>query len=81
MLKLYFSGFSLLPTPAFTTEWIDLQMGKAMGCTILPILFATTILVILNTMPGVAQGPRLNEESKLLSLKTFMDDTALAVPN
>lgn len=49
MLKEYFSGFSLcFSTMMFRTEWIDLQVGVAMGCTISLIQFIMAMQVILD---------------------------------
>ncbi|GFO23921.1 reverse transcriptase [Plakobranchus ocellatus] len=47
MLDDYFSGFRMrFSTNDYTTNWINLEVGIAMGCTISPILFVMAMEVI-----------------------------------
>ncbi|GFO27689.1 reverse transcriptase [Plakobranchus ocellatus] len=47
MLDDYFSGFRMrFSTNNYTTNWINLEVGIAMGCTISPILFVMAMEVI-----------------------------------
>ena len=47
MLDDYFSGFRMIfSTNTYTTDWVNLKIGIAMGCTI-PILFVMAMEVIL----------------------------------
>ncbi|GFO36626.1 reverse transcriptase [Plakobranchus ocellatus] len=54
-------------TNDFTTNWINLEVGIAMGCTISPILFAMAMEVILKAAEVCSMPP----------LKAFMDDTSI----
>ncbi|KAK3750391.1 hypothetical protein RRG08_015884 [Elysia crispata] len=46
MLDDYFSGFRMrFSTNSYTTDWINLEIGIAMGCTISPILFVIAMEV------------------------------------
>ena len=48
MLEVYFAGFKMrYTTQSYTTDWINLEVGIAMGCTISPILFIMAMEVIL----------------------------------
>ena len=61
MLKTYFDGFSMqFSTKEYTTSWIDLGVGIAMGCAISPILFNLAMEVILK---AGANEPRLADLS------------------
>ncbi|KAK3792522.1 hypothetical protein RRG08_062786 [Elysia crispata] len=53
----YFSGFRMrFSTNSYTTDWINLEIGIAMGCTISPILFVMAMEVILKAAEDSA-GP------------------------
>ena len=57
MLDDYFSGFRMrVSTNSYTTDWINLEIGIAMGCTISPILFVMAMDVILKAAEDSA-GP------------------------
>ena len=78
MLKLYFTGFAVrFSTKEYTTDWVDLQTGIAMGCTISPILFVMAMQVILKAAESFAKGPKLDEGYHFPPLKAFMDDTTI----
>ncbi|GFO03457.1 reverse transcriptase [Plakobranchus ocellatus] len=58
MLDDYFSGFHMrFSTNNYTTSWIDLEVGIAMGCTISPILLVMAMEVILKAAEGSAVPP------------------------
>ncbi|KAK3782898.1 hypothetical protein RRG08_004696 [Elysia crispata] len=57
MLDDYFSGFQMrFSTNSYTTDWIKMEIGVAMGCTISPILFVMVMEVISKAAEGSA-GP------------------------
>ncbi|MCG8432275.1 MAG: hypothetical protein MJA29_14040, partial [Candidatus Omnitrophica bacterium] len=75
MLKKYFQmRFS---TKQYTTNWIDLEVGIAKGCTISPILFVLAMQVILKAAEQHTKGPDLGEGCYMPPLKAFMDDTTV----
>ncbi|KAK3793679.1 hypothetical protein RRG08_014573 [Elysia crispata] len=57
MLDDYFSGFRMrFPTNSYTTDWINLEIGLAMGFTMSAILFVIAMEVILKATEDSA-GP------------------------
>ena len=57
MLDKYFNGFRMrFSTDSYNTDWINLEIGIAMGCTISPILFIMAMEVILKAAEDSA-GP------------------------
>ncbi|GFS26307.1 reverse transcriptase [Elysia marginata] len=78
MLDDYFSGFSMrFPTSDYTTNWSNLEVGIAMGCTISPILFVMATEVILKAAVGSAGPANLDGGCSMPPLKAFMDDTTI----
>ncbi|GFO07106.1 reverse transcriptase [Plakobranchus ocellatus] len=76
MLDDYFSGFRMrFSTNDCTTNWINLDVGLAMGCTISPILFVMAMEVILKAAEGSADPANLGGGCSMPPLKAFMDDT------
>lgn len=74
----YFVGFSIrFTTSKFTTRWIDLQVGIALGFTVSPILFVMAIQAILEDASCYVLGQRLNDEGTLPLLRAFLDDTTI----
>ena len=64
MLKTYFDGFSMrLSTKEYTTSWIDLDVGIAMGCTISSILFVLAMEIILK---AAALSTKENDTREIL---------------
>ncbi|GFR82378.1 reverse transcriptase [Elysia marginata] len=55
MLDDYFSGFRM----RFTTNWINLEVDIAMGCTISQILFVMAMEVIVKAAEGSAGSTNL----------------------
>ncbi|GFO00046.1 reverse transcriptase [Plakobranchus ocellatus] len=78
MLGDYFSGFRMrFSTNDYTTNWINLGVGIAMGCTISPILFVMAMEVILKAAEGNAGPANLGGGCSMPPLKAFMDDTTI----
>ncbi|GFO24652.1 reverse transcriptase [Plakobranchus ocellatus] len=78
MLDDYFSGFRMrFSTNNYTTNWINLEVGIAMGCTISPILFVMAMEVILKAAEASAGPANLGGGCSMPSLKAFMDDTVI----
>ncbi|GFO32236.1 reverse transcriptase [Plakobranchus ocellatus] len=78
MLHDYFSGFRMrFSTNNYTTNWINLEVGIAMGCTISPILFVMVMEVILKAAEGSAGPANLGGGCSMPPLKAFMDGTTV----
>ena len=78
MLDDYFSGFRMrFSTNSYTTDWINLEIGIAMGCTISPILFVMAMEVILKAAEDSAGPANLGGGCYMPPLKAFMDDTTI----
>ncbi|GFN92499.1 reverse transcriptase [Plakobranchus ocellatus] len=78
MLDDYFSGFRMrFSTNDYTTNWINLEFGIAMGCTISPILFVMAMEVILKAAEGNAGPVNLGGRCSMPPLKASMDDTTV----
>ncbi|GFS07705.1 reverse transcriptase [Elysia marginata] len=78
MLDDYFSGFRMrFSTSDYTTNWINLEVGIAMGCTISPILIVMAMEVILKAAEGSAGPANLGGGCSMPPLKAFMDDTTI----
>ncbi|KAK3756436.1 hypothetical protein RRG08_029105 [Elysia crispata] len=63
--------------PSYTTDWINLEIGNAMGFTISPILFVIAMEVILKAAEDSAGPANLCGGCCMPSLKAFMDDTTI----
>ena len=60
MLDKYFNSFWMrFSTNSYTTDWIDLEIGIAMSCTISQILIVKAMEVILKAAEGNAGPPYL----------------------
>ncbi|GFN94967.1 reverse transcriptase [Plakobranchus ocellatus] len=78
MLDDFFSGFRMrFSTNNYTTNWINLEVGIAMGCTISPILFVMAMKVILKAAEGSAGPASLGGGFSMLPLKAFMVGTTI----
>ena len=75
MIKKYFDGFHMrFSTQEYTTEWVGLNVGIAMGCTISPILFVLVMEIMLR---GAGKDAKQIEPSpgwRMSPLRAFMDD-------
>ena len=82
MLKKYFDGFQMrFSTKEFTTDWINLEVGIAMGCAISPILFVLAMEVILKAATAKTKKTDLGDGHMMPPLKAFMDDTTVISSN
>ena len=78
VLKEYFAGFQMrFTTETYTTKWIDLQVGIAMGCAVSPILFVMAMQVLLKATESKAPPADLGGGCFMPPLKAFMDDTTV----
>ena len=78
LLQRYFEDFQMrFTTKHYTTNWIPLQVGIAMGCTVSPILFVMVMQVILRAAEGHCSGANLGGGLHMPPLKAFMDDTTV----
>ena len=78
MLAEYFGGFQMrFSTSDFTTDWINLEVGIAMGCAISPILFVLAMEVILKAAGDKTDQVDLGDGCMMPALKAFMDDTTV----
>ena len=78
MLQKYFQGFSMrFTTKEYTTDWINLEIGIAMGCAISPILFVMAMEIILKAAMTSANLTDLGNGYITPPLKAFMDDTTV----
>ena len=82
MLDKYFNSFRMrFSTNSYTTDWINLEIGIAMGCTISPILFVIAMEVILKAAEGSTGPANLRGGCYMPPLKAFMDDTTVICSN
>ena len=78
MLDDCFSGFRMkFSTIRYTIDWINLEIGIAMGCTIFPILFVMAMEVNLKAAEDSAGPTNLGDGCYISPLKAFMDDTTI----
>ncbi|GFR79179.1 reverse transcriptase [Elysia marginata] len=79
VLDNYLSRFRMrFSTSDYTTNWINLEVGIAMGCTISQILFVMAMEVILKATEGGNAGPaNLEGGCSMPPVKAFMDDTTI----
>ena len=60
MLDKYFNGFRMrFSIDSYTKDWVNLEIGIAMGCTISPILFVMAMKVTLMTAERSAGSANL----------------------
>ena len=82
MLDDYFSDFRMrFSTNSYTADWINLETGIAMGCTISPILSVMAMEVILKAAADSADPANLGGGCYMPPLKIFMDDTTKICSN
>ena len=82
MLDKYFNGFRMkFSSNSYTTDWINLEIGIAMGCKISSILFVMAMEVILKAAEGSAGPANLGGGCYMPPLKAFMDDTIIIWTN
>ena len=82
ILDKYFNCFRMrFSTNSYTTDWTNLDIGIAMGCTISPILFVMAMEVIFKATEGSAGPANLGGGCYMAPLKAFMDDTTVICSN
>ena len=82
MLGKYFSGFRMsFSTNSYTTNWINSEIGIAIGCTISPILFVMAMEVVLKAAEDSAGPADLADGCYMPPLKAFVDDTTIICSN
>ncbi|KAK3803417.1 hypothetical protein RRG08_021388 [Elysia crispata] len=72
----YFCCFRMrFSTNSYTTDWINLEFGIAMGCTISPILLVIAMEVILTAAEGSPGSANVGGGCYMLHLKEFTCST------
>ncbi|KAJ8339212.1 hypothetical protein SKAU_G00359980 [Synaphobranchus kaupii] len=75
MVMSYFQDLHMCFTlQKFTTNWQQLEVGIAMGCSISPILFVAAFKVILIGARQVVGGVRMSAGRRLPPQRSYMDD-------
>ncbi|GFO26852.1 reverse transcriptase [Plakobranchus ocellatus] len=75
MLEDYVNGFKMtFSTERYTTDWINVEIGIAMGCTISPILFVLAMEVILSAAERSASPADLGGGFYKTTRKAFIHD-------
>ena len=64
---------------AYTTKWILLQVGIAMGYTNFPCLFVLAMQVLLNAAGSHNDRVHIGQKFHKSSIKAFMDNTILVM--
>lgn len=78
ILKQYFNAFKMrYSTPTYTTDWTQLEVGIAMGCTVSPVLFVLAMQVLLKAAEAETELVDLGQSVRMPPLKAFMDDTTV----
>ncbi|GFR84509.1 reverse transcriptase [Elysia marginata] len=77
-IQVMLDGFRMrFSTSDYTTNWINLEVGIAIGYTISPILFVMAMEVILKTAEGIAGPANQGCGCSMPPLKAFIDDTTV----
>src|SRR5215469_5308480 len=78
IIKCYFRDFKMrFTTPSFTTDWMNLEIGIAMGCTVSPVLFVLAMQVLLKAVEPSTEDAHLGKGVHMPPLQAFMDDTTI----
>ena len=78
ILQEYFIGFMMLfSTKMYTTRWVPLEVGIAMGCTISPSLFVLAMQILLKAAGSNIPEAHIGKGVYMPPIKAFMDDTTL----
>ena len=57
IIQTYFDGFMMrFSTKTYTTKWVPLEVGIAMGCAICPSLFVLAMQLLLNAVGSNVRG-------------------------
>ena len=74
LIKSYYSDVRIrFSTGKFTTDWQRLEKGIITGCTLSVILFALTMLWLVESAKNVTRGPTFSGQRQANS-RLFMDD-------
>lgn len=74
----YFDNFHICSTSTdISTGWHRLEKGKAMGCSIFPILFTEAFEIILIGGRQMVRGVRSQSGQQLPAIRSYMDVTLL----
>ena len=80
IIQTYFDEFVMrFSTKTYTTKWVPLEVGIAMGCAISPSLFVLAMQLLLNAVGSRVPEAHLRKGLYMPSLKVFMDDTILVM--
>ena len=78
MLGTYFDGFrTRFTTKDFITNWTRLEVGIAMGCTVSPVLFISSMQLLLKATESKSNFVELSRGCQMPPVKAFMDDTTI----
>ena len=78
ILQEYFSGFMMrFSTKTYTTRWVPLEVGIAMGCTISHSLFVLAMQILLKAAGSNIPEAHIGKGVYMPPIKAFMDDTTL----
>lgn len=78
LLQRYFKSLKMrFMTKFYTTNWIPLEVGIAMGCTVSPVHFVLVVQVILRSAEAQCSDANLGGDLHMPTLKAFMDDTTV----
>ena len=78
ILQEYFSGFMMrFSTKTYTTRWVPLEVGIAMGCTISPSFFVLAMQILLKAAGSNIPEAHIDKGVYMPPIKAFMDDTTL----
>ncbi|GFO01985.1 reverse transcriptase [Plakobranchus ocellatus] len=78
LLQDYFNGFKMrFSTEKYSADWINLEVGFAIGRTISPILFALAMEVIPRAAEGSASPADLDRGCFMPPVKAFIDDITI----
>ena len=78
MLMSYYDNFKMrFTTSDYTTDWVNLQVGIPMGCTVSPVLFVLAMEVIVRSSEDSGQGVEVAPGQILPPIRSFMDDLTL----
>ena len=78
ILMSYHDNFKMrFTTSDYTTDWVNLQVGIPMGCTVSPVLFILAMEVIVRSSEDSDQGVEVAPGQILPRIRSFMDDLTL----
>ena len=60
-----------------TSNWTRLEVGIAVGCAVLPVLFILSMLLLLKATENKSNFVELGRDCQMPPVKAFMDDTTI----